>query len=302
LAELSVVIPTYNTSAFLADAVDSALAQEGTRAEVIVVDDGSTDATPALLERYGDRITVIRQENRGLPAARNRGIAASSSTFVAFLDADDAWEPHKSLKQLAYMREHPDCGLVFCDAYRIDEQGRRVGGVMIGDLDLDDGRCVGRLFQTNFIVVPGTMVRRSVLEAVGGFDESLPSVEDYDLWLRIAAVSTIGMLPEALARYRVHGGQMSGNRERMLAAELRVLRNALDRSPEIQRLPPAKVSRRFARLYDESGWWDLREGLLARASGKFARAVRADPLWPRPYAHLLETALSAIGVRRRGTS
>jgi glycosyltransferase involved in cell wall biosynthesis len=122
---LSAVIPAYNAEAWLGQAIESALAQEEVALEVVVVDDGSTDGTAEVLATFGDRIRLVRQANRGLPAARNAGIAAARGDLVAFLDADDTWEPSKSRRQLAYLAAHPACGLVFCDVHRMDPQGRR---------------------------------------------------------------------------------------------------------------------------------------------------------------------------------
>jgi len=298
-ARVSAIIPAYNCAPFLAAAVESALHLEGVSVEVIVVDDGSTDATPAVLAAFGGRIRCVRQENRGLPAARNAGIALASSELIAFLDADDTWEPGKSRAEAAYLDRNARCGLVFCDVFRMDEAGQRSAPILGPRAsEIPTGACLDRLFLGNFVLVPGVMTRRSILDRVGPFDESLRSVEDYDMWLRIAEVSEIGFVPEPLASWRERAGQMSRNRERMLESEVRVLEAALARSPDLVLRLGARVRRRFARLHDESGWFDLVDGRDRAALRNFARAIRFDPLWEKPYRHLLATALAALGIRR----
>ncbi len=298
---LSAVIPAYNCAPYIGAAIASALGQEGVEHEVVVVDDGSTDATPSVIASFGDRLRCVRQENRGLPAARNLGIAHSRGELIAFLDADDTWEPSKSRKQVAYLDQHPDCGLAFCDVFRMDEAGRRIAPILgARAAEVPTGRCLERLFLGNFVLVPGVMVRRSVLDRVGRFDEKLRSVEDYDMWLRIAEVAEIGIVPEPLASWRERPGQMSRNRDRMLEQEVVVLGAALERRPDLRRLLGYRVRRRFARLYDESGWRDLDEGSLRPALAKFLRALAHDPAWAKPYRHVLAAGLAALGIRKRG--
>lgn len=295
MVRVSAVVPVYNGARFLAEAIDSALRQEEIEVEVVVVDDGSTDDTPAVIRSYGSRIVALRQRNRGLAAARNAGIARSSGEQIAFLDADDAWEPAKSRRQLAYLDAHPACGLVFCDAYRMDAAGLRGEPILgAGARAIPTGRCLERLFLGNFVLVPGVMVRRAALAAAGAFDESLPAVEDYDMWLRLAAVVEVGIVPEPLACYREWPGQMSRDRDKLVACEARVLRLALARAPELHRaLGGGRVRRRFARLFDEAGYRDLQERSPGRAARRFLQAARHDPAWGKPWLHLVAAALGA---------
>jgi GT2 family glycosyltransferase len=302
-SRVSAIVPAYNCAPYLGAAIDSALGQEGIDVEVVVVDDGSTDATSSVIASFGGRIRAIRQDNRGPSAARNAGLAISRGEFVAFLDADDTWEPRKSRIQVAYLQRHASCGLVFCDVLRMDETGRTITPIL-GERapQTPTGRCLERLFLGNFVLVPGVMVRRSILDRVGTFDESLRSAEDYDLWLRIARVAEIGFVPEALASWRERAGQASRKRDPMLEGEVRVLENALQRSPELSTRLGRRLRRRFARLYDESGWLDLADGSLGSALGKFLWAAGHDPWWGKPYRHVLATGLAAVGLRRPGTA
>lgn len=295
--QVSALIPVFNGGRFLALAIDSALAQAGVSIEVIVVDDGSTDETPAILAGYGDRLVVVRQANRGLAAARNAGLERARGDVIAFLDADDTWEPGKSREQLAYLDGHPDCGLVSCDAFLMNAEGER-GAPIIGERarELPAGRCLEALFLGNFVLLPGAMVRRATLDSVGRFDATVPGVEDYDLWLRIAAVAGIAVLPRPLASYRSWPGQMSRNRARQTRSEARVLSLALTRHPDLRRALGHRARRRLARLFDEAGYRELQEAAPARAAAQFLDALRADPAWSKPWRHLLATALAAGGL------
>ncbi|MFZ5766339.1 MAG: glycosyltransferase family 2 protein [Thermodesulfobacteriota bacterium] len=180
---ISVIIPTYNRADFLSQAIDSVLGQSLPAAELIVVDDGSSDDTAFLLAGYGDRLRVIRQENRGPAAARNSGIRAVSAPFLAFLDSDDRFAPDKLAIQHAAMLARPELLISHTDEiwYR--------RGVLLNQKKKHN-RPGGFIFaQCLALCVVGmstVMVRREFFEVVGLFDEELPCCEDYDLWLRAA--------------------------------------------------------------------------------------------------------------------
>lgn len=180
---ISVIIPTHNRADFLSQAIDSVLDQSLPAAELIVVDDGSTDDTASLLAGYGDRLRVIRQENRGPAAARNSGIRVSSASFLAFLDSDDWFAPDKLAIQHPAMLARPDLLISHTDEiwYR--------GGKLLNQKK-KHGRPGGSIFaQCLPLCVVGmstVMVRREFFDVVGLFDEELPCCEDYDLWLRAA--------------------------------------------------------------------------------------------------------------------
>ncbi len=179
---ISIVIPTYNRGWVLKEAIDSVLMQDYPDFEVIVVDDGSTDDTPNILKACGPRISVFRQQNRGVSAARNRGVREASGSLIAFLDSDDLWMPGKLSVQAEFFRSRPDA--LICQTEEIwVRNGRRVNP------KVRHKKPSGDIFEPSLelcLVSPSAaMLRRSLLEEMGGFDESLPACEDYDLWLRI---------------------------------------------------------------------------------------------------------------------
>lgn len=179
---VSVILPTFNRAWTLKAAIDSVLDQAYAPLETIVVDDGSTDNTPALLASYGDRIRVVRQTNRGVSAARNAGIRAAGGNLIALLDSDDHWLPGKVSAQVDFFGAQPDA--MICQTEEIwIRNGVRVNP---GKRHRKQG---GMIFERSLalcLVSPSAvMMRRSLLDEVGLFDESLPACEDYDLWLRI---------------------------------------------------------------------------------------------------------------------
>jgi glycosyltransferase involved in cell wall biosynthesis len=204
---ISVILPTYNRGWIVTEAIESVLAQADVAFELIVVDDGSTDDTPRLLESYGNRIRVLRQPNRGVSAARNRGIRASTGALLAFLDSDDLWLPGKLAAQAAFFATHPDA--LICQT---EETWIRRG------LRVNPGRRhrkeSGMIFERSLhlcLVSPSAvMIRRQLLDRVGLFDEDLPACEDYDLWLRVSCRYPIHLIDAALTVKRGgHDDQLS---------------------------------------------------------------------------------------------
>lgn len=205
---VSVIIPTYNRCDFLREAIDSVLKQTFADFEVLVVDDGSTDATRDVVMGFGDsRIRYLFQSNSGVASARNWGVASSHAELIAFLDSDDFWLSNKLEVQVKYFEDHP--GISVCqteeiwvrDGVRVNpaEKHRKRSGWVFDD-------CIPLC-----IVSPSAvMIRRDAFNALGGFDESLRVCEDYDLWLRTALRYEIHTLPDPLIVKRGgHADQLS---------------------------------------------------------------------------------------------
>lgn len=207
---VSVVIPNYNCARFLPETLESVFTQTCQDIEVIVVDDGSTDGSQALLERYADRVRVVHQSNEGVSGARNRGIRESRGEFVAFLDADDLWRPEKLEKQLRLFA-NPAVGLVHCAVEYVDEQNRPIGTNFTGR----QGRVLKAiaLLQGTVVLAGGStaVVRREAFDKVGGFDREMSTAADWDMWRRVACGYEIDMVREPLMRYRLRPGSMHRN-------------------------------------------------------------------------------------------
>jgi glycosyltransferase involved in cell wall biosynthesis len=235
---VSVVIPAYNHARYLPQAIESALAQTLAPAEVIVVDDGSTDDTPAVLAPYADRVRVVRQPNAGVSAARNHGVSLSTGEAVAFLDADDVWLPRKLELQCARMEADPEVGLVHVAVQDVDAEGKPLG-CHTGGLE-GEGIAREMLFFRRPVILgggSGAMVRRSVFDEVGGFDLDLGTSADWDLYYRIASRSKVAFVPEVLLHYRLHGSNMHGNIRRMEREMLHAYAKAFrEPDPDLQRV------------------------------------------------------------------
>ncbi len=222
---VSVVIPTFNYGGLVSEAVDSVLAQSYCQVEIIVVDDGSEDDTRQRLERYGDRIVYCYQANSGLSAARNKGITLARGELIALLDSDDAFHPEKLSLQVKFLTTHPEVGLVGTDAFT-DQPVRWTDSLP------DDLEAVSEEVSLDQVVVKSrfspssVMFRRECLTTVGRFDPKLKSVEDRDMWIRIAARHRMATIHLPLTWYRLTPGSMSQNAVRMEHFEQVVLDKA----------------------------------------------------------------------------
>lgn len=206
---VSAIIPAYNAAAFLAEAVASVRAQTHRATEIIVVNDGSTDNTREVVQGLGDGIVYVEQPNSGPAAARNTGIRRARGEFIAFLDADDLWEPAKLEKQLTAFAAHPGAALVYT---RMVNFSRESGCEQHPfPAEVPSGRIFERLLVENLILLSGAMIRADVLREVGGFDEGLITAEDTNLWLKIARSHEIRGLEEVLVLRRKHGDNISDN-------------------------------------------------------------------------------------------
>jgi glycosyltransferase involved in cell wall biosynthesis len=205
---VSVIIPTFNRLGFVRQAVASVCAQQDAASEVIVVDDGSSDGTTDALEgEFGVRIRVLRTANRGVAAARNLGVATSKGEWLAFLDSDDVWLPGKLAAQVDFFVRHPQA-----DICQTEETWVRNGGRV--NPCAHHRKPSGDIFEPSLrlcLVSPSAvMLRRRLFERVGGFDESLPACEDYDLWLRIARDTPVWLIDRPLVIKRGgHPDQLS---------------------------------------------------------------------------------------------
>jgi glycosyltransferase involved in cell wall biosynthesis len=207
--EISVIIPTHNRRAMLREALASVIAQRGASFEVIVVDDGSTDGTWDDLSAGAENIRTVRTARRGPAAARNHGIALARGDLIAFLDSDDLWMPEKLARQSAFMRRNSGCaisqtGETWLRHNRRVNPGRR-HSKRPGDIFAD-------ALHTCLISPSAVILRRKLLDEVGGFDDDMAACEDYDLWLRILARHQVGLLDEPLVVRRAgHPGQLSAS-------------------------------------------------------------------------------------------
>ncbi len=249
----SVVITAYNEEELVGAAIGSVLAQTEADIELIVVDDGSEDATAEVVREFtsDSRLRLLSQENRGLSAARNAGVAAAGAELVAFLDSDDLFLPDYLERMGSALAERPDAGFAYTDAWLLDDEGDRFARPSAmswnhppADPPADPEAFLRLLIESNFIFVAAT-ARRAALEAAGPFDESLSAVEDYDLWLRVLGAGFgAARVPGRPAIKRNRAGAMTTHHRNMYANLERVCRKVAespDFSPQVRSAATARA-------------------------------------------------------------
>jgi glycosyltransferase involved in cell wall biosynthesis len=265
---VSVVIPCYNSSRFLGEAIESVLLQTYSRIEIIVVDDGSTDGTAQIARSYPVR--YIYQENRGISAARNTGIAHAQGKYVLFLDHDDRLLPRGVETGVRLLEEHPECAIAVGEHRYIGADGRPIG--------CSNKRAAGRdhyrmLLEHNFIETPcSALHRRSGLALTGAFDESVQGAEDLELYLRTARQSSSVAHEVSVAEYRLHETNTSRDSEQMLLVSYRVMEKEL---PYLQGDPEKLRShRRGVKFLERHYGRRLTRELISNGSLKTAESQR----------------------------
>ncbi len=206
---VSAVIPAYNAERFLAQTIESVLGQTYPRIECLVINDGSTDRTAEIAKAFGDHVRYFEKANGGVSSARNLGIENANGEFIAFLDADDLWLPHKTERQIEVYRRNNHVGLIYSAVQTINETGEVVGEVN-RSFEKDALERILCLETPVYLTMTG-IVPKKVFEAVGGFDEELSTSADADMACRIALKYELAVIDEPLAIYRQHGNQMHLN-------------------------------------------------------------------------------------------
>lgn len=283
-------MPVYNAMRYVAAAIDSILAQTLSDFELLIVDDGSNDQTPAILADYAardPRIRIITRPNGGIVRALNVALAGAKAPLLARMDGDDICLPERFARQAAYLDAHPQCLLVGCRVMLIDPDGEplyEMDDIETSHEEIDDLLLKGRWP----VVHPAIMMRAEAVRSVGGYRERAP-VEDHDLFLRLAELGTLANLPEVLFRYRKHSQSMvrtmADRRVGQMKAALEeawLRRGLTDRSRFPQILPD--VDRHEARrdLKQKRNWsWEcLRHGNIPTARKYAMASLREAPLDP----------------------
>jgi glycosyltransferase involved in cell wall biosynthesis len=313
---VSVIIPTYNRAATIAEAVESALYQTHREIEVIVVDDGSTDSTLEILRGFGDRIQVVCQENAGPSAARNRGVSASTGEIIAFLDSDDIWLPDKIRQQVELMEQGGERMVCcVCNAESKDLDGRPEGtsfelaGFRPG-IPRGEWLNPGEVLATGFLLFNQVVaIRRAAFDNVGGFKRSLRLLEDYDLAIRLSSQGSWGFIcdPLVVKRNETVGIGVECQMNHVLHVEKSYIavREILDEdrmmSPVTRRLLTGARKELYCRLIAER-WIAETHGLrrwLGYAVVSFFRILRSllrrSPWWPRPDVRPLSRQRDSCG-------
>lgn len=290
MPDVTIAIACYNQACFLGEAIESALRQTQPADAIIVVDDGSHDATP-LICRLFPTVTYHRQENGGLSAARNTGLRLAATRHIVFLDADDRLAPTMIEQALARCADRPDLAFVYGGYCAVDRIGDPIGD----HLPVEKADGFEALLHDNFIGMHGTVLYDTAkLRDVGGFDTSLGSCEDWDVYLKLARHHPIAAYPGIAAEYRRHEGTMSSNALRMIDFGALVLRRQIAQGLTFRQEQAARAGIRFTRRhYSLQIVGDLKRA-LARSAALLAAGLRAD----MRFLPWLATAVLRGAVRR----
>lgn len=242
---ISVVIPAYNCQSTIKDTLNSVFEQTYKALEIIVIDDGSTDNTLAIIESIDDdRLIVLTQSNSGVSASRNRGIGYANGEFVALLDADDLWLPNKLSEQLKAFQNEPTAAVAYSWTNYIDEAGNllREGYYCKFTGDVHHQLLLGCFLESG----SNPLVRRNALNAVGGFDESLRTCEDWDLWIRLSLHYSFTVVPQVHVKYRIFAHSKSFFLDKHEAGGLAVINKAFSQMSEPS---PSRQSQALSNFY-----------------------------------------------------
>ena len=294
---VSVVMAAKNYARFLPAAVESVRTQTFTDWELVIIDDGSTDDTPAAVQPFlsDPRVRYFRSDRLGQSRAKNLGIGLSRGEYIAFLDADDAWLPTKLEKQLTLFEGRPEIGVVYCRRKLMDEAGKILPAKPQAAMHR---ACVlTEMFVQNFVCFSSAMVRRRVFEHVGSFDPLWDLSIDYDLWLRVARHHGFDFVDEELVLYRTGHGNLSKKLSDRVATALSIMHRAEGRYGIVDEVPPAVLNEGYATTFRTLGY--VMRGPEPRTAARwYLKALR----WPSRRllsAKGLAASMLAIVKRKR---
>jgi hypothetical protein len=295
---LSVIVAAYQAAAIAPDAVRSALEQSRPALEVVVCDDGSDDDLAGALAPFGDRVTLLRQSNRGCAAARNAAARAARGDYVVVLDADDVFAPERLEALASCLAERPDLDILTTDGW-IELDGKRVRRIYDEGYSFEAADQRAAILRGNFIF--GLVaVRRELLLAAGGYDEAIRFTEDWDCWVRlILGGARAGMVDAPLATYRLQRGSLSSQRAKLVAGKLQTLGKAAGRA-DLRPHERAVVEEELAALRARHALLLAREALAAEAPGARRLAARAAMAGGLEPATRLKLAAAVVGPRAVG--
>ena len=281
--KVSVIIPTYNRAHLVGRAIQSVLNQTYQDFEIIVVDDGSTDNTEEIVKSFNDeRIRYIRHEkNKGAPAARNTGIKLAKGKYIGLLDDDDEWLPEKLEKQMSkFQNSSEKVGVIYSGFFYVSEKSGKIVSEII---PLLRGEVYANLLKGCILGSPTPLIKKRCFQKAGFFDETLPSCQDWDMWIRLSKYCDFDFVPDILAKHHVHGGQISVDlNAKIVAREKLIEKYWVDLSKNSQAF--SVILKRLGILYS-----------LAGNQGKgrkyFLKSIKQSPLQKGSYIHFLLSLL-----------
>lgn len=290
---ISVIIPTYNCEKYIGEAIDSVLHQTCLDYEVIVIDDGSTDATRSIIESRYQTVRYFYVENKGVASARNYGIAKAKGNLIAFLDADDIWLPEKLEKQKELFDRNQALGMVFTENSFFYEHGI-IANKLNKRESLMRGDIVRNIFLHSYVVTSTVMVRRSIFDVVGLFDEELLVAEDDNMWMRIGIEYGIALLDEPLVRYRKTTGSLSSDLSAVSVGVNKHVELMKSRYPDLyDRIGPLAIRIKYSDQCFSEGYRDFSRGNYAVSRTRFIDSYMNNPFRLTPLIFYISTYLPA---------
>lgn len=276
MTAVSVIIPAYNHAAFLLKTIESVLDQDWRDYEIIVVDDGSKDDTPAVAARFGSAIRYIPQTNHGMAATRNIGVRHASGDLISFLDDDDLWLPHYLSTVWAHFQADPDLAALHTGfQLTSDKQGSDFPAR--GTRTVPPHELYESLVEGGFFPPSSVTVRRTCLESVGLFDEGLQGYADWELWLRICRERKFIGIPDVLVKYRIHAGGLSSNVQHMTQDRLKAIHKHFGPPDGEPTAWPVDKRRAYAFAYRSAAFEYSMRGQLDEAWRYMKQAVSTLP-------------------------
>lgn len=288
---ISVIIPTYNCDKYICEALDSVLHQTCSDYEIIVIDDGSTDTTKAIIDTGYQTVRYYYMENNGVAAARNFGISKAQGELIAFLDADDKWLPEKLEKQAVLFLKNDTLGMAFTENRFFDEQGMQSKKVCKRER-LMEGDIVKNIFLKSYVVTSTVMVRKQVFDAVGLFEEGLTVAEDDNMWMRIGMKYSVELLDEPMLMYRMTEGSLSRNRCNIFSGVKASIEIVKNKYPDLyNRLGNSVIRRKYSNLFFSEGYHYFSQGMQKEARNNFIKSYINKPFELKPLLYMASTYL-----------
>ena len=299
---VSVILPVYNGSRWLNDAIESVLKQTYKKLELLIVDDGSTDDSKVIINTYAQdkRLHYIYQQNKGFSAAINRGIFESKGDLVGFIGQDDIWLPRKLEIQLLFFAKDPELGLLHSNYLCIDSFGEFLNERVIKiPLLLNRNKLIAKLFLENFIGFETVLVKKNCLVSAGTFDERMIGFSDHDMWLRLAGFSKIRYVNATLVKKRLHKSQVTRRTQSVSQDELLLVTKVVNRYPMLKKVERKKLSE----LYLIMGINCLRNNNYCEAKKDLRYAVKYRPFaWKAIVAYFVPSLYNLMINVRLGKS
>ena len=291
MPKVSVIIATYNRAHYIKEAVDSVLAQTFKDYEIVIVDDGSTDATKQVLQEYGDKIRYFYQDNQGQAKALSHAVREAKGEYLAFIDDDDMWLPEKLAIQMQVFTTNGDIGLVASSMYLTDKNGN-ITSTWGKPADVKEN--FESLFEENIIGFPSVVVRKDLVNRVGGFDETLITTQDYDLWLRLSKICQFKCIDIPLIKWRIHGSNKHQNKVQKLKDRLYIFLK-----PEnMAHLGYIKRRIRISKIYYTHAEYFQNMGLYDLASKTYFKSAVINPFIGRYYYPTVRNTLTSSFLYR----